>query len=627
MTGTLSNFVGKEDVDPTTDSVSKAVASANAARAFVLQSGLGEGLLEKVEDDRIQMTADPSVKEYIVQALAPASGDNTTERNTVAPVDNVPPEYIRAVAQEMKRVARIAALTAGPEAMPGSSQSQLTSLAVANSSPQAFVAQHVDTMEPRVAAATHTNAEISTRNSAAMMGVYDYIKGTGLSVIDSAETSEDRMRQLQGELDRHGVDLNLQSLFGSMDQLVLDEHSTVYSPAAYFVDLLEFLRHNNLNPTKTAVNTSVSGQADDLKGFALEYLLPRRPDLQHLELSSENTGTALPYVDIANGVLESFSVNYSQYFFQTEAYRKLASSIYPTDLSYHQPLNSQRTFLGFMKVNRAELAEEFRTGPSPEVRAAYDQKKASKPTVDSLDELHSAASDHQMCIEPNGRSAVAGEYSTHEYWGCAKDEDLQDAHATTRIGLRVILDLLNQSYKMLQTLAGTVQAAPEKRLGLLATFLSSLAPIISTKKVHITEKELRNWALNEFDNVGKLVVLDRPSGQAFDLASCLFAEDQASTATQPGGEMSMGSLDTNGHIISESSKQQVKPRIVGRVEADGTMTDTAFNRIGFIVRNIAFYSGCFNPNNLNNRFPKCQFKILSFDEAKTVMGTVSKGVI
>ncbi|KAL0929308.1 toxin subunit protein [Colletotrichum truncatum] len=503
MTGTLSNFVGKEDVDPTTDSVSKAVASANAARAFVLQSGLGEGLLEKVEDDRIQMTADPSVKEYIVQALAPASGDNTTERNTVAPVDNVPPEYIRAVAQEMKRVARIAALTAGPEAMPGSSQSQLTSLAVANSSPQAFVAQHVDTMEPRVAAATHTNAEISTRNSAAMMGVYDYIKGTGLSVIDSAETSEDRMRQLQGELDRHGVDLNLQSLFGSMDQLVLDEHSTVYSPAAYFVDLLEFLRHNNLNPTKTAVNTSVSGQADDLKGFALEYLLPRRPDLQHLELSSENTGTALPYVDIANGVLESFSVNYSQ----------------------------------------------------------------------------------------------------------------------------VILDLLNQSYKMLQTLAGTVQAAPEKRLGLLATFLSSLAPIISTKKVHITEKELRNWALNEFDNVGKLVVLDRPSGQAFDLASCLFAEDQASTATQPGGEMSMGSLDTNGHIISESSKQQVKPRIVGRVEADGTMTDTAFNRIGFIVRNIAFYSGCFNPNNLNNRFPKCQFKILSFDEAKTVMGTVSKGVI
>ena len=41
----------------------------------------------------------------------------------------------------------------------------------------------------------------------------------------------------------------------------------------------------------------------------IEVLLGRRPDLQHLLLSCENTNVALPYIDIVNEILEHYVVN------------------------------------------------------------------------------------------------------------------------------------------------------------------------------------------------------------------------------------------------------------------------------------------------------------------------------
>ena len=86
----------------------------------------------------------------------------------------------------------------------------------------------------------------------------------------------------------------LEDLFGSMDYCSCDHCRSVLSPAAYFVELLEFI--------------DVADDPHTLDN-PLDVLLARRPDLQHLALSCENTNTALPYVDLVLEILEHWVVN------------------------------------------------------------------------------------------------------------------------------------------------------------------------------------------------------------------------------------------------------------------------------------------------------------------------------
>ena len=81
---------------------------------------------------------------------------------------------------------------------------------------------------------------------------------------------------------------DLPTLFGSLDLCECDQCQSLYSPAAYFVDILAFLGDGPLKGNRTP----------------LEVLFERRPDLEHLELTCDNTTTELPYVDLAREILE-----------------------------------------------------------------------------------------------------------------------------------------------------------------------------------------------------------------------------------------------------------------------------------------------------------------------------------
>lgn len=85
-----------------------------------------------------------------------------------------------------------------------------------------------------------------------------------------------------------GADWRL--LFGSLDLCNCQHCLSLYSPAAYLVDILKFLDGGPVN--------------DDGK-TPLDVLLNRRPDIEHIELTCENTNTQLPYVDLANEILEA----------------------------------------------------------------------------------------------------------------------------------------------------------------------------------------------------------------------------------------------------------------------------------------------------------------------------------
>ena len=81
----------------------------------------------------------------------------------------------------------------------------------------------------------------------------------------------------------------LEVLFGSMDYCACEHCRSILSPAAYLVDLLLFLdRPGNGRENPQAV------------------LLGRRPDIQHLRLTCENTNIQIPYIDVVNEILEYF---------------------------------------------------------------------------------------------------------------------------------------------------------------------------------------------------------------------------------------------------------------------------------------------------------------------------------
>ncbi len=89
-----------------------------------------------------------------------------------------------------------------------------------------------------------------------------------------------------------GKEMTLDQIFGSMDFCACADCRSILSPAAYLVDLLNFVD----DPHAGAKNPQ-------------RVLFERRPDLQHLPLSCENTNTALPYIDLVNETLEYFVAN------------------------------------------------------------------------------------------------------------------------------------------------------------------------------------------------------------------------------------------------------------------------------------------------------------------------------
>jgi hypothetical protein len=139
----------------------------------------------------------------------------------------------------------------------------------------------------------------------------------------------------------------MEQLFGSMDFCDCSECRSILSPAAYLVDLLNFIDY----PPAGRKNPQTA-------------LLERRPDLQHLPLTCENTNIALPYIDVVNETLEYFVANRltladfhghttdgsitseellaSPQFVQDSAYATLKSALFPSPLPFDKSLELVR---------------------------------------------------------------------------------------------------------------------------------------------------------------------------------------------------------------------------------------------------------------------------------------------
>lgn len=146
---------------------------------------------------------------------------------------------------------------------------------------------------------------LSNHNQSALTSMFQAGRGTGIAVIDGGVSEKGRLNIL-GSIGGNTVkNINLEELFGAMDSDPCDDCNSVTSPAAYFVEILQFLRNKNLEPG----NKHCLSDGNNIRGTILERLFARRPDLGDLQLTCPNTTAIVPYIDLANEVMQSFVVH------------------------------------------------------------------------------------------------------------------------------------------------------------------------------------------------------------------------------------------------------------------------------------------------------------------------------
>jgi Tc toxin complex TcA C-terminal TcB-binding domain/Neuraminidase-like domain len=155
---------------------------------------------------------------------------------------------------------------------------------------------------------------------------------------------------------------NLQSLFGTTDYCACEHCRAIHGPAAYLVDILEFL--------KARIVTA---------GTARDVLFARRADLGEIELSCANTTGEVPYVDLACEVLEDAIAapaggnvvrarqtsgtaeerRASPQFVNAAAYAVLRDAVFPMSAPFDLWATEVRRFLAQLGVPWHELLDKL----------------------------------------------------------------------------------------------------------------------------------------------------------------------------------------------------------------------------------------------------------------------------
>ena len=222
----------------------------------------------------------------------------------------------------------------------------------------AFVSKYAPRMGAKTAAMMYEKA--SQASATAMNILVQYapsLNGIGMTVLPYATPQSP------------GIP-NWESLFGAADFCDCEHCRSVYSPAAYFVDVLAWLKDR---PSRIA-NKS-----------AKDILFLRRPDLGEIELSCDNTNTPLPYVDLVNEVLENAvspgtalparqrqtsgaaaELEANPQYTNPGAYEVLRKAVFPWELPFDLWLEESRAYLGHLGVQRSDLMTALK-GATPSV--------------------------------------------------------------------------------------------------------------------------------------------------------------------------------------------------------------------------------------------------------------------
>lgn len=214
-----------------------------------------------------------------------------------------------AVIQWLERLQRTLALTRrhtveATSAMLSLMNSGFDSASIVAGTPaEAFILELTNTQHPQSTWLAIHNRAISIQrcNLCVVDALYNTAKGSGMAVLDGPMTPAARLDTINKAAGGAFRNVNLSTLFQDLESESCDECNSVNSPAAYFVELLQFLRNNNVQSGHVGLSKAVMDTT-------LGRLFARRPDLGDLQLTCENTTIVMPYLDLANEVMESYIV-------------------------------------------------------------------------------------------------------------------------------------------------------------------------------------------------------------------------------------------------------------------------------------------------------------------------------
>lgn len=156
-------------------------------------------------------------------------------------------------------------------------------------------------------------------------------------------------------------------LFGNIDFCKCEHCQSVYGPAAYLVEILQFLGQCKLSDGQT-LQTRLFNSS-------------RRPDLGEIQLTCKNTNTEMPYVDLVNEILENAvfprsdqngNVPYPQTTWTSDelaanpenlyvpTYDRLKQATFPWTLPFDLWVEQARIYLEHIGIRRYELMETLK---------------------------------------------------------------------------------------------------------------------------------------------------------------------------------------------------------------------------------------------------------------------------
>ena len=182
-------------------------------------------------------------------------------------------------------------------------------------------------------------------------------------------------------------------LFGSQSFCECEHCSSVYSPAAYFVDLLAYLAQSTVTKRIGGENcVEIIKDGKPVCKTGLDVLFQRRADLGDIRLDCKNTNTVLPYIDLVNEIFEravvgeteetessKYQTNWNEAELKTNpehilgaAYDTLATTTFPLTLPFRLWNVEAEHYLQHLDVDRWKVMETVKNIPDA-AHAVFEQ--------------------------------------------------------------------------------------------------------------------------------------------------------------------------------------------------------------------------------------------------------------
>ena len=507
-------------------------------------------LAQQINSDEITLTDDTTVKEAAIQFLDRQQEDFEIGKTPLT-------RYIKdndiqlhkdtnihdATLSELKRLERVYQISPSDKAMSALLDNGLDSaFAVTNkySNEQTFLAEFSEPMGgENVARMTYAKSNMvagAVMNVALAYGTHR--RNPSIYAVNAKH----ELHKDTDDTDLPGADdvivsPTLEELFDEMDYCECEHCRSVLSPAAYLVDLLKFIDRNE----------NLAGKENPY-----EALKRRRPDIENIELTCENTNTVLPYIDLVNEILEYFVVNEtlsgfeghnveegeksedllaSPQFVEEQAYQTLSEKVYPLKLPFDYSLETLRTYFEHLKVPLWEAMKYLRTNDSMTSSFTTDTPHLAPYGWNGIYTEYLGLTPQQYNILTNNTHDIA------QYYGEANGTDLNKVLSANNNYAQKLTRKLGITYKELVTIIKTrfinpyahlIDKLEKLKVGfpVLIDYINSngdndftLPPEIDASKY---DGDVKAWLLKQdtergIDNpahIRRLILLTDPTGEA-----------------------------------------------------------------------------------------------------------------